>query len=218
MDWFFPGAGCTVLLANGDFPRHPVPLTILRRAGFLICCDGAAANLPAGIEPDAVVGDGDSLPAAWKERWGSRWVPVAEQETNDLSKAFRYAIAHGAKALAVLGAGGKRDDHALGNYSLLADFAAALPATRLYTDFGCFAALTAPGGFDVDPGQPVSIFSFDPRQAITARGLEYPLEGLRLSRWWQATLNRAAAPRIEFDFDPSSPLLCYFPYPEELAK
>ncbi len=64
MDWFFPGAGCTVLLANGDFPRHPVPLTILRRAGSLICCDGAAANLPAGIEPDAVVGDGDSLPPA----------------------------------------------------------------------------------------------------------------------------------------------------------
>ncbi len=217
MDWYFPGAGCTVLLADGAFPVHPVPLAILRAAGTLICCDGAAAKLPPGMEPDVIVGDGDSLPAVCKERWRDRWVHVAEQETNDLTKGFRYALAHGAEAVAVLGAGGLRDDHALGNFSLLADFAMQLPAIRLYTDYGCFAALTAPGGFDVEPGQRVSIFSFDPGQAITARGLEYPLEGLRLSRWWQATLNRAVEPRIEFDFEPSAPLLIYFPYPASLA-
>ena len=50
------------LLANGAPPSHPAPLTRLRTARTLVCCDGACAAARAlGREPDYVVGDGDSL-------------------------------------------------------------------------------------------------------------------------------------------------------------
>ncbi len=51
-----------VILTNGVFPIHDRPLEVLRRAGTLICCDGVANKLIGRTpEPDAVVGDLDSL-------------------------------------------------------------------------------------------------------------------------------------------------------------
>ena len=47
-----------------------------------------------------------------------------EQETNDLSKAFRYCLKRGWKKLFILGATGKREDHTMGNISLLSDYQA----------------------------------------------------------------------------------------------
>lgn len=32
----------TVILANGDYPQHNVPKSILRNAPRVVCCDGAA--------------------------------------------------------------------------------------------------------------------------------------------------------------------------------
>ena len=58
-----------VILANGDFPSHPVPLKQLSGADKIICCDGAAGALvSAGMEPDFIVGDLDSLDYAIRER------------------------------------------------------------------------------------------------------------------------------------------------------
>ena len=31
-----------VILANGEYPTHVLPLKILEEAKFVICCDGAA--------------------------------------------------------------------------------------------------------------------------------------------------------------------------------
>ena len=31
-----------VILANGEYPTCPVPLTMLEEASFVACCDGAA--------------------------------------------------------------------------------------------------------------------------------------------------------------------------------
>ena len=31
-----------VILANGDYPTHPIPLQILAYAPYIICCDGGA--------------------------------------------------------------------------------------------------------------------------------------------------------------------------------
>ena len=79
----------TVILANGAMPSHPVPLAIFAAAARVVCCDGAYAKaLALGREPDLVVGDGDSLDDAQKTALGERFVLVAEQDTNDLAKAF----------------------------------------------------------------------------------------------------------------------------------
>lgn len=101
-----------VIVANGIFPSHPVPLAILQSANHVVACDGAVIHVP---QAEAVVGDGDSVPAEYH----SRLIQVDEQEDNDLTKATRYCLAQGWHHIAYLGATGLREDHTLGNISLL---------------------------------------------------------------------------------------------------
>ena len=50
-----------VILANGEYPTCPVPLTMLEEASFVACCDGAANEyISRGHTPDVIVGDGAS--------------------------------------------------------------------------------------------------------------------------------------------------------------
>ena len=201
----------TVILANGQFPAHATPVAALHAAARIVCCDGAADKLAAaGLSPDWVVGDLDSLSAAARERHAGRLVCVREQETNDLSKAFRFCLSQGWRDLLIVGATGLREDHTLGNLSLLADFAREA-AVLLLTDTGWFTPLLASASLTSCAGQPVSIFSFDPQAAVSAEGLKYALEGVRLTRWWQATLNEARGPAFKLAFT-GGPLLVYQAY------
>ena len=53
---------CNVILANGEFPTHTLPLKILNSAKNIICTDGSADKLiDINIKPNLVIGDLDSL-------------------------------------------------------------------------------------------------------------------------------------------------------------
>ncbi len=185
------GRAAVLLLADGAFPSRLEPLTFLRKASRIVCCDGAAAALHRiGRSPEAIVGDLDSLPAFLRNRYRDRVRLDPGQEDNDLAKAFRYCIAQGWRDILILGASGGREDHTLGNLSLLADFAREA-RVRMVTDKGEFRVLLRPGRVLCQPGQSVSLFSFDPGDPISAEGLRYPVRNLRLRRWWMATLNEA---------------------------
>jgi len=201
----------TVILANGDFPSHATPLAALREARRIVCCDGAADQLwSRGLEPAWIVGDLDSLSPELRARFADRVVPVAEQETNDLAKAFRFCLSRGWRNLTVLGATGRREDHTLGNLSLLADFAAGASVCAL-TDTGRFTPLVSSAVLPSFKGQPVSIFALDPGVAVYAEGLRYSLDGVSLRRWWRATLNKAEGDRIALTFE-GGPLLVFQAY------
>ena len=205
-------ADITVILADGDFPRRKALLETLRSAERIVCCDGAAAKLlRAGLEPDLIVGDLDSLDPALKKRFKKRLVRETEQETNDLSKAFRVCMALGWRTVAILGAGGRREDHLLGNNSQLPLFAAAGADVRMETDFGTFLPVLSSASFERPAGTKLSIFSFHPEMPVTASGLKYPLDKLRLPFWWCGTLNETDAPEFSLTFDGRAPLLLYFP-------
>ena len=204
-------ADYTVILANGSFPRRKCLLETLCAAGRIVCCDGAAAKLlRAGLEPDLVVGDLDSLDPALRKRFKKRLVHESEQETNDLSKAFRACMARGWRNIVILGAGGRREDHLLGNISLLPLFAAGADV-RMETDYGTFLPVLKSASFRRPAGTKVSIFSFHPEMPVTATGLKYPLDMLRLPFWWCGTLNETTAPEFSLAFDGRAPLLLYFP-------
>jgi thiamine pyrophosphokinase len=201
----------TVILANGGFPTHEVPLTVLRTAERIVCCDGAADKLEAlGVTPTWVVGDLDSLSDASRARFHDRLVHVPEQETNDLAKAFRFCLAHGWRSVVVLGATGLREDHTLANLSLLVDFAQAASVVAL-TDTGVFTPLLSSARLHANAGQQVSLFSFDSETAVFAEGLKYPVEGLRVKRWWQTALNEATGDAVLLTFE-GGPLLVFQTY------
>lgn len=207
----------TVVLANGVFPTHPVALSALKDARRIVCCDGAADRLSAaGLAPEWIVGDLDSVSEATRTRYRDRLVCVKDQESNDLAKAFRFCLSRGWAELAIVGATGLREDHTLGNLSLLVDFAREASVVLL-TDTGCFRPLLASGSLASFAGQQVSIFSFDPGAAVSAEGLRYPLNGLLLCRWWQAALNEACGDSFSLSFA-GGPLLVFQTYPPPYEK
>ncbi len=181
----------TIILANGQYPSHPAPVRCLAEADLIICCDGSAEKLVAhGLEPGIIIGDLDSISPALKRKYESILARDADQETNDLTKAVRWCIARGIEEVVILGATGIREDHTLGNISLLADYSRLINATML-TDTGAFRVFDHSVTIDSFPGQQVSLFSIDPDVAVTSTGLRYPLQNLKLSSWWRGTLNEA---------------------------
>lgn len=182
----------TVILANGSYPEHDIPVKHLSEAEMIVCCDGAAVKLVAhGLEPGIIIGDLDSVPPYLKEKYSRILVYDPDQETNDLTKAVNWCIKQGFAEVNIVGATGIREDHTLGNISLLTDYSKRIRVTML-TDHGMFRVFDHSVTIQSHTGQQVSLFSIDPTLRVTAAGLRYPLDNLSLSSWWRGTLNEAA--------------------------
>ena len=201
-----------VILAAGDFPRAEVPLQALREADLRICCDSAAEALVAhGLEPDRIAGDLDSLRADFRERYRDIITHVAEQDNNDLTKAFHLALTLKPRRITIAGATGRREDHTLGNVSLLLDYAreASCPVTML-TDYGRFEAIFDTATLPAAPGQQISIFAFDNSLTIKSAGLKYPTDAVVFDTLWKATLNEALSDAFTLTLSHPSGVLLFF--------
>jgi len=205
--------GGVVVLADGSFPAHEIPLEYLRNAGHIICCDGSARSLvEAGFEPEAVVGDLDSLDSGLLNRFYDRLVRDDDQETNDLTKAVRWCREKGYDEVVILGATGKREDHTLGNISLLAEYAIYIKVSMV-TDTGIFVPLHSSMSLDSFPGQQISVFSLNPLTEVSSHGLRYEMDRLKLHSWWRATLNEAEGDSFEILFS-GGPVIVYLKFPD----
>ena len=206
------GASVAVILADGEAPSHEVPLSFLRKAKTVVACDAAwRAAVKLGRIPDAVVGDGDSLTSTDMAELEHLCVPVfkeTEQDTNDLCKAFRCVIRSGtADRIVILGATGKREDHAIGNIFHLVDFAETDCEVSIVTNSGTFEPLVPPGReWDCDSGvgRPISVFATHPDTVMTSDGLKWPLNGVRFDALWRGTLNRIVSTRFSIRTDRSA--------------
>ena len=176
-----------VVVAGGDYPTAPQPLEVLHNAPFVVCCDGAADRyIATGHVPDAIVGDGDSISAYNRTKYASRLHIVAEQETNDQTKAVNFLLGKGMRNIAIVGATGRREDHTIGNISLLIEYARAGAQVRSFTDHGVFIPCNGDTTLKCRKGQQVSIFSITAKK-LSSEGLLYPIYDF--SNWWQGTLN-----------------------------
>ena len=110
-----------------------------------------------------------------------------------------------------MGATGKREDHTLGNVSLLLDYAreASCPVEML-TDYGRFEAIFDTAALPSAPGQQISIFSFDNSLKITSAGLKYPTDEVRFDTLWKATLNEALSDTFTLTLSHPSGVLLFF--------
>lgn len=193
--------GTAFILAAGTFPTHPYPVSLLKEAEFLCCCDGAAQAL---IEselrmPDAIVGDGDSLPEAFREQYHDILHLVSEQDDNDLTKATRFCIQQGYTHITYLGTMGRREDHAIGNFALLMHFFRDFGIHPTFvTDYGTFTPCHGSSTFPTEPRQQVSIFNFS-CQHLTGAGLRWP--PYPFTELWQGTLNEATGSSVTFHGD-----------------
>ena len=205
-----------VIICDGVFPKSEYPRYLIRTADFIICCDGALRKFLRnsmaifGEErlPDKVVGDMDSLSANLKARYSHIIVQIDEQEHNDQTKAFRWALENlsDISTITIIGATGQREDHTIGNMSLLMEYARTydLEAMRIQlqmiTDHGVIFPVTDTMEFDCGIGRQVSIFSPDNLLRIKSSGLEWKTDEVVFDNWWKATLNRATQDRVRLEF------------------
>ncbi len=197
-----------VILADGLFPEHKVPLEYLRKARHIICCDGSAETLvKIGFEPEAIVGDLDSVSKEIAEKYADRLHRDPDQETNDLTKAVSWCTGKGYKKIVILGGTGKREDHTIGNISLLAEYAEASEVIMV-TDTGIFSPHLKSCTISSFPGQQVSIFAINPETEVTSAGLKYSLRKLKLHNWWRGTLNEAVGSSFRLSFK-GGPVIVY---------
>lgn len=202
-------AAPAVIIANGRFPQHPLPLSYIENAEFIVCCDGAANEFIAnGGMPDAIVGDGDSISKENKQRFAEILHIDRDQETNDLTKSVHYCVQHGITDIVIVGGTGRREDHTLGNISLLAEYID-MANVIMVTNWGIFTPVQAARVFESFKGEAVSLFSID-RKAITTRNLKYPLDHRVLTNWWQGSLNESLGD--SFSIDPEGRVIVFQVY------
>ena len=184
----FDFAPQAVVVGGGDFPLHSRPLSLLNDAARVVCCDGAADEYIAqGLTPWRIVGDGDSLSAEAKTKYSDIIRINPDQETNDQTKAIEYLAHKGYRDIAIVAATGRREDHTLGNISLLIEYLRMGLNVRIYTDYGMMVACRDNQSFKAPIGSAVSIFGFGTK-GMQSEGLAYPIRDF--SSWWQGTLNK----------------------------
>lgn len=200
-----------VILADGSFPTHEVPLGYLKKAEMIVCCDGSTRSLVEhGMIPDAIVGDMDSLDKELASEFADRIFIDGNQETNDLTKAVEWCRKSGYNDIIILGATGKREDHSVGNISLLTEYSK-YAKVQMITDNGIFLPFHESCRIETFKGQQISVFSVNTETEITSEGLRFPLVKRRLKNWWEATLNESTGTSVELEFR-GGPLLVFMAF------
>ena len=199
-----------VIIGGGEFPKKAYPRELIRQADVIVCCDGNA--LKAFLrnrgkifnydkrEPDAIVGDMDSIPKRLANEYSHLMVKVEEQDDNDQTKAYHYVLEHYPEVDTIhfIAATGKREDHTVGNLGLLMEYARSESDTvgersrtiDMVSDYSTAFALTDSCELVLGKGRRISIFSPDNSLTIKSDGLEWPTDDVVFDNWWKATLNR----------------------------
>ncbi len=166
-----------VILLNGE----PYRGEISAEDAYVICCDGAYSWAKARVRIDENLGDFDSL--------GETPFPAplrkfpAEKDETDGELAVDRALDMGASSIVFYGAGGKREDHFLGNLHLLFKAKAAGVASAVMKTNWAGITLCGAGrhAFFCGAGTTVSVLPFGGDAHIMGtEGLKYPMRDLWL--------------------------------------
>ena len=146
--------------------------------GHLVGADGGADQIvAAGLKPELIVGDFDSLkdPHSWLGK--TRLMQISEQETTDFEKAL-YSTR--APVTVAMGMTGRRFDHTLAALDAVTRYA---PRRKiiLVDEEDVALALTDAFSFAVAPGERVSVHPLAPVTFWRSDGLKYPLDAVKLA-------------------------------------
>ena len=193
-----------IIFASGEAPPPHLVASCLCRGDYIICADGGANHArDAGVRPDLIVGDMDSItPENLSDFEGEgvavERLPPAKDET-DLEIALRHAISHAPlEELVVLGALGGRLDHLLANIMLFTRADLLGVTVRFPGEVVSAWVLNAPGRVEVPgaAGDTLSLIPLTPTvEGVYAHDVIWPLAGEKLSRGGGRTVsNRMCAP------------------------
>lgn len=202
-----------VILANGEFCTHKIPLNYLKNADFLIACDGAANELlKLKIEPNVIIGDLDSFK---NTNTKAKIIKVKNQNTNDLTKAYKHALSMDFNNIYILGAGGKRDDHFIANIALLFQYFKLKNRSKkkvnlkMITNYGEFFIKNSSFTCNTYKGQQISLFCLDKKAKFSSNNLKYELNNFSFKYLNIGTLNEALKNTFSIENHNNKELLVY---------
>ncbi len=171
----------------------------LRLAPVLVAADGGAnVALSAGLLPEAVIGDLDSLGEdARRDIPADRLHRVREQDSTDFEKCLARIRA---PFVLALGFSGPRADHMMAVWNTLVR----LPAPPCIVLGQADLVFAAPAGrvlsLDLAAGTRLSLFPLAP---VTGRGqgLRWPIEGIDFAPDGRIGTSNAATGPVELEFD-----------------
>ena len=195
-----------VIVANGEFPTHSIPLQILNKATSILACDGAANILvEKGYIPDIIIGDLDSLSDENKTKYNNRIMIEENQSQNDLRKAINYAKKNNIDSISIIAAAGKREDHTIGNIFSLLNYKDI--NIKIYTDTGIFSCIHKDQNIESFKGQQVSIFTEDTTIKIASNNLKYNFNKNTISNIFIGTLNESLSDSFQLSISHGSLLI-----------
>ncbi|WP_244606473.1 thiamine diphosphokinase [Arsenicitalea aurantiaca] len=167
----------TLVIVGGGRVDFDILAGLVASGAHMVGADGGADLIAqAGVVPDAIIGDLDSLadPQGWARR--TRVIHVAEQETTDFEKALYCTRA---PVTVALGMTGGRFDHTLAALDAVLRHAHER-ALILVDEEDVALAATGPVRFTVGRGERISIHPLGPARFLGSEGLDYPLQGVEL--------------------------------------
>ncbi len=203
-----------LILANGEPPSQKLLAGLAADHDLFLAADGAALTAARlGVCPDIVSGDFDSLDldAARASLPDAEFIPTPDQNRTDLEKAFGIALMRGADSVTVAGAAGRRLDHTLGNVSLLLRWRAEYPKLPVVfvADGSKTQAVIGEIVLETEPGDALSLLSFDGRAQVSLAGVRWPLQNHPLAVGVGGLLNEATGTRISVKAYGGIILLCH---------
>tara|TARA_A100000164_G_scaffold346171_1_gene346610 strand:- start:562 stop:1194 length:633 start_codon:yes stop_codon:yes gene_type:complete len=180
----------TALIIDGEFPNNKKIIGQIKCSDIIIAVDGAANILiDNGIIPNVAVGDFDSIDSSRKDNI-TTIVHTKNQNKTDLEKTLDWCIDHNYLCLSIFGISGKSEDHFLGNFFIINEYADSIDCI-IYTDHSTITPCIGKTIFKSFNGETVSIVSFEQENKVTSTNLEYPLDAYKLSPSARAIRNKS---------------------------
>jgi len=178
------------LIIDGEFPVNKKLIEKIKSSDMTIAVDGAANTLiDNGIIPNVAVGDFDSIDSSSKDNIATI-VHMENQNKTDLEKTLDWCIDHNYLCLSIFGISGKSEDHFLGNFFIINEYADSIDCI-IYTDYSTITPCIGKTTFKSFDGETVSIVSFEQENKVTSTNLEYPLDAYKLSPSARAIRNKS---------------------------
>ena len=174
-----------LIILGGASPSAALLRALAQEASLTLCADaGLSCALSAGIRPDAVIGDMDSVPSEALGQYAAYGqvlrLPTEKDDTDGVA-VLDYALAQGASHITLTGALGGRLDHALANCMLLVRAANRGVSACIEEDDQHIELLRGCHAIKGRKGQTFSLLSLGQALVVSMEGAHYPLHDYAMS-------------------------------------
>ena len=190
-----------LIIANGQKEDKTFIKTCAKQADFILALDGGADTaLKAGIMPNLVIGDLDSISEKAKNKIGKeKLLKVARQDNTDLEKGLDFARYFKVPNITIICAQGGRLDFTLSNFSSVFNYID--KAEIVFKTSTCdIYPIKKSTKFECKKGAKISLIPMGNTTNLTLKNLKYTLKNATFKIGQTAVSNIALKNTFEVSF------------------